>query len=115
MVERGHTTLVVPRGEGLTFEGPAGRKMSEIKDGTSNTVVLVEMAPSQAVVWTKPDDWDVDSADPFSRLTREGRDVFAAGYADGHVQAISTKNDPALLRALLTPAGKEDVDFSSLK
>jgi Protein of unknown function (DUF1559) len=113
--EKGRTTYVVPIGEGLVFGGKDEIKFRDIKDGTSNTIVLVEVPPSKAVIWTKPDDWPVDLQDPMSGLVREDREWFTAGYADGHVSIHSTKNEPGVIRSLLTPNGGEVVEHASIK
>jgi hypothetical protein len=114
-LEKGHTTFVVPVGEGLVFGGKEGTKYRDIKDGTSNTILVVDVPPEKAVVWTKPEDWEVNLDDPLSGLKREDREWFTAGYADGHVSIHSLKNEPSVIRALLTPNGGETIDHSQLK
>jgi hypothetical protein len=113
--DAGRTTFVVPTGEGLAFGGKEGITYRAIKDGTSNTILLVEVPPGKAVVWTKPDDWEVDLQDPMKDLAREDRKWFTAGYADGHVSIHSTQNEPGVLRSLLTPNGGEVVEPGSIK
>ncbi len=41
---------------------PGGEKISlrDLNDGTSNTIMVLEVAPEQAVPWTKPDDFEPD-------------------------------------------------------
>jgi len=113
--EKGRTTYVVPTGEGLIFGGKEPMKFRDVKDGTSNTILIVEVPPSKAVTWTKPEDWEVDLQDPLSGLVRDDREWFTAGYCDGHASIRSTKNEPSVIRALLTPNGKEVVDHNAVK
>jgi hypothetical protein len=102
--EAGRTTFVVPTGEGLLFGRKEGANIREVKDGTSNTILTVEVVPSRAVVWTKPDDWSVDLGDPLGGLKRDDRDYFTAGFCDGHVRILQNSTAPATLKAMLTPA-----------
>lgn len=111
----GRTTFVVPVGEGLLFGGPEGRKYNEIKDGTSATILAVEVVPERAVVWTKPDDWQVDAKDPLAGVRRSDRDYFTTAYCDGHVKIHQNDIASDLFRALLTPAGGEVIDQNQIK
>lgn len=106
----GRTTFVVPIGQGTIFGGEAGMKIRDVKDGTSNTVMLVEVAPEQSVVWTKPDDWEVDFKDPLRGVKRADRDGFAAAFGDGSVMYLPNSIDPANWGRALTAAGGEVVD-----
>ena len=107
----GRTTFVVPAGPGTLFDGRDGTKMRAISDGTSNTILSVEVIPERAAPWTQPSDWEVDFADPLRGVKRsEGENhggVFTAAFCDGHVTVISSGIDVAALKALLTPAGGE--------
>ncbi|HEX6963370.1 MAG TPA: DUF1559 domain-containing protein [Lacipirellula sp.] len=107
----GKTTFLSTVGEGLFFEDREPRTWRSITDGTSNTALLLEAAPERAVPWTKPEDLE----DLAGVLERKDRDWFTAGFVDGHVRILSTKNDASVLKALLTPAGKEVVEPSEIK
>ena len=63
----GKTTFQVPVGAATVFFKNEGTKFSEISDGTARTILLVEVDPSQAVIWTKPDDWEVDMQNVLAR------------------------------------------------
>jgi hypothetical protein len=107
----GKTTYQVPVGPETAFSNAEGTFYRDIKDGTSNTVLIVERDPSHAVVWTKPDDWKVDLAHPRQGLERTDRDYMTLGFADGHVQVINpAKTDEKTLRAFVTRAGGETID-----
>jgi hypothetical protein len=52
-VAPGHTTFLAPVGEDTVFGGSKPIRFSDIRDGTSNTVVLVEVKPQLAVPWDR--------------------------------------------------------------
>ena len=101
----------LPFGKNTLF--PAAKKevtIQEITDGTSNTIMLLEVTPDKAVDWTKPEDFEVDAKDPLAGLKGAANKMFTAGFADGSVRSISEKLDPAAFKALLTPQGGEVVN-----
>jgi len=108
---QGKTTFVVPTGEGALFAGTEGISYKQITDGTSNTIMLVEVVPERAVVWTKPEDWAVDLDHPWKGVRRDDRDWFTAGFCDGHAQIFDSSLPAEKLRALLTPAGGEVIEW----
>ena len=85
----GRTPYVVPTGERTVFPGREGMSLREINDGLSNTILVVQAAPENTVIWTKPEDWEVDFSDPLRGVRRGASgtvgNVFAAAYCDGHV------------------------------
>jgi prepilin-type processing-associated H-X9-DG protein len=104
----GETTYQVPVGPETIFHDKVGTTFRDITDGTSKTILIVEVEPLRAVVWTKPEDWDVDLQNPRRGVARSDRSNFAAAFADGHVEIISPdKIDDATLRAMLTRSGRE--------
>ncbi len=66
----GKTTYLVPVGPALIFDGPKKTKITEITDGTSNTILVVEADDSRAVWWTQPGDYTVDRKEPKAGLLR---------------------------------------------
>jgi len=107
----GKTTFVVPTGFGTLFDGPEGASIKKIIDGTSNTIMLVEVVPERAVIWTRPADWEVDFGDPLNGVRRSDRDWFNAARCDGSAHSIENAVDEDKLRALLTIAGKESIPY----
>ena len=94
---------------GSLFQGEDGPKISSITDGTSNTIMVVEARADQAVVWTKPDDLDIDLDNPLSGLESARVGGFHALLADGSVRFISNQIDLKTLKALFTRAGNETI------
>jgi hypothetical protein len=105
----GRTVYLVPRGETTVFPGAEGVKIQDIRDGTSNTIMIVEANDEQAVEWTKPDDWSFAMENPTAGLGQVD-DVFNAAFADGSVRAIKLNVDKKTLRALFTRNGAEIID-----
>lgn len=105
---RGTTTYLAPSGPGFFMTpGVTNRKYNDLKDGSSGTLMLVEVADALAVPWTKPADWTPDPADPLKGLLGHFPDRFNAGFGDGSVRAIRRTIGPNDLKALLTIAGNE--------
>ena len=66
----GKTNYLMPVGLGTVFNGDNGTTMSGVADGPENTILLVEADEDRAVIWTKPDDLDVDFEYPMEGLGR---------------------------------------------
>jgi hypothetical protein len=110
-LEPGKTNYLAVVGESCIMDGTdKGKGFHEIPDGTSNTILLVEAAPDQAVEWTKPDDWEFDANNPTAGLGGIRPGVWLAGFADGSVQPISDQIDKEMLKAMFTRAGQEPVN-----
>jgi uncharacterized protein DUF1559 len=104
------TTYLVPVGPGSLFEGNKGCSIREIRDGTSGTVMLVEANDGQAVIWTKPDDFEYDQQVSMKDLVGLWPDGFLAGLADASALFIRSSTEPKVLKALFTRNGGEKVD-----
>ncbi len=110
--QAGKTTYVVPVAAETLFPGNEQLTYKDITDGTSNTIMFVEVNPERAVVWTKPDDWQVDLNDPWAGLRRDDRNWFTAGFCDGHVNTFDEQSLSAkTLRALLTRASGDVIEW----
>ena len=106
----GKTAYLAVTGPGTAFgDGATGPQIRDFTDGLSNTIVLVEADPDQAVEWTKPDDWQLDPANPMAGLGRSRPGGFLATFADGSVQFIPAGTDPGTMNAMMTHAGDEPV------
>lgn len=89
-VQSGYTCLQAPSGKGTIMEGGVACAMRDITDGTSNTVMLVQTEPSQAVPWTKPADYDVDPGEAATGLYFTN-DLTLILTCDGAVHPVQRK------------------------
>jgi hypothetical protein len=95
----GKTRIVGPVGKDMAFE-PSGEGLKmpgDFPDGTSNTIMLVEAAEANAVIWTKPDDLEIDVKAPKKGLFDPDTTSFLAGFADGSVHRIPKRIDDKML------------------
>jgi prepilin-type processing-associated H-X9-DG protein len=103
----GKTAYLTPRGKSTVFPGSEGVKIQSITDGTSNTIFVVDASNDRAVVWTKPDDWDVEPALDLKGVFGHHPSGTNFAFADGWVRFIKDKVDPKVLEKLLTRDGGE--------
>lgn len=100
-------------GPGTVFEGKKCVTLRDIKDGTSNTILVVEAG--QAVPWTKPDELPFD-AKKKNLLGLGG--IFGGNFnmalADGSVHYVAADFDKDIFRAMITRSGGEVVDINKL-
>ncbi len=96
----GKTAYQGIRGPHALFAGREGRKIREVVDGTSMTIMLVEA--NEPVPWTKPSDLTYAPDNPHSGLGKVRAGGFLAGFADGSVRFVSSSVKPASLKALFT-------------
>jgi hypothetical protein len=114
--EKGLTTYVVPVGEGAIFGGKKAASIKDIADGTCNTILVVEVPPENAVIWTKPDDLAFDPQRPAKGLGEVYPGGFPALTADGaaHFLPVELLAKPELLRTLFTESGMEVIDWDDV-
>jgi hypothetical protein len=110
----GKTYYQVFTGPDTVFDGTKKMRFVDIKDGTSNTILVIEAR--DPVVWTKPDDLVLPKAQ--DRMPAVGG-LFKTGvsvlFCDGAVRLFRLNPDPVLLRAAVTPRGNEEVDLRKLE
>jgi prepilin-type processing-associated H-X9-DG protein len=113
------TNYVAVVGDETVWPGATGVARGQIKDGASNTILVVETSDS-GINWMEPRDLTLDEAvkgvnppaGPGISSHHPGGAV--VGFCDGHVQFVDEDARPDALRALLTKDGKEDVNASAL-
>jgi prepilin-type processing-associated H-X9-DG protein len=111
LAKNGMTMYVAPLGEKAVFGGKQGTANRDIRDGASNTIMLLEVDPEHAIVWTKPDDLPIDPDNPLHGLSGRHEGGFNVVFCDGHVQFMETENiDPKKLRAMFTRDGGEPIN-----
>ncbi len=110
---QGKTRYLAPRGPNTIFRGSEPISLRDVTDGTSNTIMVMETSDDRAVIWTKPDDWEVpaDLAQVPAGILKAhvGHRVRGSncGFADGAVRFLHESIKPATLRFLLTAGGGE--------
>ncbi len=104
------SVFVVPTGPETIFSDDKGLTIRDVTDGTSKTILLVEVDPAHAVPWTKPDDLAIAKAAPATGLATVANGNFLVGFADGSVIRIAPNTDTATLWAMFTRAGGEMVE-----
>ena len=110
-VQGGKSSYAVPVGEDFIFNGTSrGMGFAAIRDGTSNTLMLLQVDDEIAPIWTKPDDWQYNEEKPLAGLGGLHPGIFLAGFADAHVRAIAKNIDAEVFKQLLTRAGGEVVN-----
>ena len=105
---------VVVSGELTAFPKLRGVKLSEIKDGLENTILVVE-STSCTPDWTEPRDLEFDTMS-FVVNSKNGPSISGLHplgplvvFADGEVYHVTKNVTAAELRAMLTIAGNENV------
>jgi prepilin-type processing-associated H-X9-DG protein len=109
-VASGTTTYRVFTGPGTLFEAGKRTSLTSIRDGASNTILVVESR--EAVPWTKPD--SNLPFDPAAEPSLYGAGSphpggFLAGFANGAIHNIGDTIDPKVFRSLITCNGREIV------
>jgi prepilin-type processing-associated H-X9-DG protein len=107
----GKTNILVPVVKGTLFGEAEGVTIAKIKDGSSFTILAVEADDARAVVWTKPADLELNLDNPLLGLGALRPGGFNAAFADGHVDFLKSTINPAVLRALFTYDGGEEVQY----
>jgi hypothetical protein len=106
----GKTTLVAPVGQQTVFGLPEGVAIQSITDGTSNTIMIVDVDDPQAVIWTKPDDLSVDGVDAKQAVYGSRKEAPCA-FADGSARILGPQLTTEQVRNLLTRNGGEPVSI----
>jgi hypothetical protein len=109
----GETRMVTIRGKETVFPGKDKTSLAKIRDGTSNTIMVVQAGPQAAVEWTKPDDLDFTLAKLRQGLNN-GRGFFLAAFCDGSVRRIGTGIGDKALKAVITKDGGEAINTEDL-
>ncbi len=117
----GQTVYLGVTGTAAAFMPPAtpaeknaittGMNMAQITDGTSNTLLIVEVNADHAVTWTQPADLNVDEIeDLVGALTGNwpGRQIML-GFCDGSVQMLQEPTNEQL-KKMATVNGGEVID-----
>jgi type II secretory pathway pseudopilin PulG len=113
------TNYLLPVGKGTSridtlFGSDKGVRIRDIHDGTSKTVMIVETDENRAVIWTKPDDLEVDMDHPRAGLGGFRAGGILVGLCDGSVRMLRPTISDKTLKALFTENGGEIIDPKDL-
>ena len=106
-----HTTFLAPLGAATMFPPAGGLRVADIRNGTSTTIMLVDVRTSKAVIWTEPADLKYDAKDSFRDLAQRHGGEIMVGMVDGTVHFLPKTIDKATMAALFTRNGGEKVDI----
>jgi hypothetical protein len=97
-------------GNGAAFDPKLRIRITDIQDGTSNTIMFVESSTS--VPWTKPEDLAYDPKKPLPKLgfLKSG---FNSCFCDGSVRFMKSTFPEKELRACITRDGGETINFNA--
>jgi Protein of unknown function (DUF1559) len=105
-----HTTYVAPIGERTVFGQDKIVDFQHVTDGTSNTVIFVELKPEHAIPWTSPEEYRFDPANPAAKLRSVNGRVSTA-YMDGSVRTILQNEPASVWNAVFSRNGGELVNI----
>jgi type II secretory pathway pseudopilin PulG len=115
-LSNGYTTYVAVVDPNGVFSGSNPTKFQDIKDGLSNTLMVVETTEAKAVRWMEPNDTDLNAfiaavsgpLPPNDRHAHPG--VSVVTFGDGSVRFLSSNTPVETLQAFVTLNGGERVN-----
>lgn len=107
----GRTVIQAVVGDDIGLRPIERTRFRDFLDGTSNSIMIMQVDADAAVIWSKPEDLEIDMNSPLEHLGSAETGGFHVGLADGAIRFISTNVDPELFKKLLTRAGNEPVDI----
>lgn len=113
-VPPGMSNILAVVAEDSVIDASEKNTLAGIRDGMSNTIVLVEVDAEHAVPWAKPADWTPDANNPTAGLKIHDDGMFIVGFADGSVRRLSKDIAPQTLLALFTKGGGEVIAADDL-
>lgn len=99
--KHGLATYRLVVGEHTPFPRREGIELKQIIDGTSNTIMAVEVDDEHAVEWTKPEGLPFNAENPADGLGGQFEGGFQSVFCDGSAHFIPLPHDAKRLRCLL--------------
>ncbi|MFO0914441.1 MAG: DUF1559 domain-containing protein [Pirellulales bacterium] len=112
VLEEGMTTylaVVDPQG---VMSGATPRKKTEVTDGTSRTMVLIDAPAAESVHWMSPSDADLQmlTGPAMNGEKNHAGGVTPVAFLDCHVKAMSVEDLVKDCRSMTTIAGRDHVE-----
>ena len=105
------TNYLTVRGKDTMFPPGQATRMSHLRDGTSNTAMVLEVNDEHAVIWTKPDDFEPDKDDPLKGVVGLRSGKFLVLLGDAAVLTLPDTLSKETIKAMYTRAGGEPASF----
>jgi type II secretory pathway pseudopilin PulG len=102
----GRTDYLFVTGKGTIFEDGQTTKIQDILDGTSNTIMLIEVKNS-GISWAEPKDIDLTKATALPPGNHPGGNLSA--FADGSTRFLPKSMAPGVLQSIISKGGGEVV------
>ena len=90
-------------------------KFGNIHDGSSNTIMIIELNPANAMTWTAPADWNISPDSPKSAVGNAWPDRIMVAFCDGSTLSLRNDISEEKLLGLATRAGGEIIDISECR
>ena len=90
-------------GEAVTFK--------QITDGSSSTIMVMEVDEAAAVEWTKPADWEYDPSDPKHDLGNSNPRFIIVSFVDGSTHRLPADISPEEFKAMITRSAGDAVQM----
>jgi len=107
-VQSNFSDYYVLTGPDTLFPGRQGLRYTDVTDGVSNTLMIVEAR--HEIPWTKPEDLPYAADKPIPKLGGIFPQGFHILFVDGSVRFVSHDVDQRVLRALITPAAGDTLE-----
>jgi hypothetical protein len=114
LVQPGYTTVQAPVSEKTVFGQNKPTRIQSITDGTSNTIVLLEVRPELAVPWTAPADYRFDPQHPAAGILVRADERWLCAFADGSTHLLPSRLPAETLLRLFEMNDGQVIDFDKL-
>ena len=95
------TVFLTADGTDTMMEDRKDIRFQDVTDSTSNTILVMEVNPENAVAWTQPEDLSFDAENPATGLGQIRSQGFQALFTDGSVRMIPVEITEETLKNLI--------------
>ncbi len=110
MNANGNATVMFPVFPGSIWDDGGGKSFRDVIDGTSNTILAIQVPDGSTISWADPKPWEISESDPMRDVFGD-RDEVVVAMADGSSRVLKrAEMTNEKLKAMLTIAGGEVID-----